>query len=115
MPLGLPLESSSDLLSGIEIDQSKIEAILKMPDPRNLHDLKIHQGRVAYIRRFILNLVGRCHPFNKLMKKGVPFEWDDACQNAFENIKQYLIHPPILATPIQGEPLMLYIAAKNSH
>ena len=34
---------------GIEIDQSKIDAIMKMPKPRNLHELKTLQGRLAYI------------------------------------------------------------------
>jgi len=43
---------------GIEIDQSKIEAILKMPEPRNIHELKSLQGKLAYIRRFISNLTG---------------------------------------------------------
>jgi len=43
---------------GIEINQSKIEAILKMPEPRNIHELKSLQGKLAYIRRFISNLAG---------------------------------------------------------
>jgi len=53
---------------GIEIDRSKIELILKMPEPRNIHELKSLQGKLAYIRRFISNLVGQCqtiHPFNE--------------------------------------------------
>ncbi|XP_017973021.1 PREDICTED: uncharacterized protein LOC108661358 [Theobroma cacao] len=41
---------------GIEIDQSKIDAIIKMPEPSNLHELKSFQGRLVYIRRFISNL-----------------------------------------------------------
>ena len=54
---------------GIEIDQSKIEAIQKMPEPKNLTELRGLQGKLAYIRRFISNLAGRCQPFNRLMKK----------------------------------------------
>jgi hypothetical protein len=34
---------------GIEIDRSKIELILKMPEPRNIHELKSLQGKLAYI------------------------------------------------------------------
>ncbi|KAG9444838.1 hypothetical protein H6P81_016178 [Aristolochia fimbriata] len=41
---------------GIEIDQSKIDAIQKMPDLRNISELKSFQGHLAYIRRFISNL-----------------------------------------------------------
>jgi hypothetical protein len=58
---------------GIEIDQSKIEAILKMPEPRNIHELKSLQGELAYIRRFISNLAGQCQPFTHLMKKDMSF------------------------------------------
>ena len=58
---------------GIEIDQSKIDAIMKMPEPRNLHELKSLQGRLAYIRRFISNLARKCQPFSRLMKKDSPF------------------------------------------
>jgi hypothetical protein len=77
---------------GIEIDQSKIEAILKMPEPRNIHELKSLQGKLAYIRRFISNLAGRCQPFTHLMKKDMSFYWDEACTNAFNKIKQYLLN-----------------------
>ena len=54
---------------GIEIDQSKIKTIQEMPEPKNLKELCGLQGRLVYIQRFILNLVGRCHPFSHLMRK----------------------------------------------
>ena len=44
---------------GTEIDSSRIDAIQKMPEPQNIHDLKSLQGKLAYIRRFISNLAGR--------------------------------------------------------
>ena len=96
---------------GIEIDPTKIKTIVDMPRPTNLHELKSLQGHLAYIRRFISNLSGRCKPFSWLMKKGVPFQWDQACQNAFEDIKKYLTNPPVLGAPIKGRPLILYTAA----
>jgi hypothetical protein len=45
------------------------------------------------------------------MKKGVPFIWDQACQNALEDIKKYLTNPLALCAPIKGKPLILYTAA----
>ncbi|KAG9450485.1 hypothetical protein H6P81_010450 [Aristolochia fimbriata] len=98
---------------GIEIDQLKINAIQKMPEPRNVSELKSFQGHLAYIRRFISNLAGRCQPFSRLLKKDTPFEWDDACRNAFNNIKAYLTKPPVLVAPIIDKPLLLYIAAQE--
>ncbi|PKU59503.1 hypothetical protein MA16_Dca028559 [Dendrobium catenatum] len=65
----------------------------------------------VYIRRFISNLSGRCQPFSVLAKKDTKFIWDEKCQNAFDNIKQYLSNPPVLAAPIPGKPLILYTTA----
>ncbi|KAL0381152.1 UNVERIFIED_CONTAM: Transposon Tf2-12 polyprotein [Sesamum angustifolium] len=45
---------------GIEIEQAKIDAILRMPEPRNIHELISLQGKLAYLRSFISNLAGRC-------------------------------------------------------
>ena len=47
------------------------------------------------------------------MKKGAPFNWDQTCSEAFKSIKSYLAKPPVLAAPIPGKPLILYIAAQE--
>ncbi|GAA0165044.1 hypothetical protein LIER_20544 [Lithospermum erythrorhizon] len=96
---------------GIEIEQAKIDAIMVLAEPRNIHELKSLQGKFPYLRRFISNLARKCQPFNKLMKKGTPFMWDAICSAAFQDIKSYLMSPPVLRVPIQGKPLILYIAA----
>ena len=93
------------------MDQSKIDAIQRMPEPKNLRELRSLQGHLAYIRHFISNLAGRCQPFSQLMRKDATFEWDKACRNAFESIKRYLLNSPVLGVPMPGKPLVLYIAA----
>ncbi|KAM1216948.1 hypothetical protein ACFX2J_013178 [Malus domestica] len=98
---------------GIKVNQLKIKAIQRMPEPMNLHKLKRLQGRLAFIRRFISNLAGCCQPFSRLMKKDAPFIWDDACHNAFESIKRYLASPLVLGAPVPRKPLILYIAAQE--
>ena len=87
---------------GIHLDPNKIKAIQDMQFPKNLKKLRGLQGRLAYIRRFIVNLSGHCQLFTWLMKKAVSFVWDDACQKAFENIKAYLTKPPVLVSPVVG-------------
>ena len=52
-------------------------------------------------------------PASKLMKKGVSFIWDDACQRAFEEIKQYLIQPSVLVAPVSGKPFLIYARAMD--
>jgi RNase H-like domain found in reverse transcriptase len=66
---------------------------------------------LAYIRRFIANLLGKIQPFTRLTKKDIPFKWDGECQRAFEEIKAYLLNPPVLAAPIPGKELILYTTA----
>ncbi|XP_070022369.1 uncharacterized protein [Nicotiana sylvestris] len=96
---------------GIEIGQAKVDAILKMSKPRDIHELKSLQGKLAYLRRFISNQAERYQPFSYFMKKGVPFKWDQSCSNAFESIKTYFMKPQVLAAPTPGKPLILYILA----
>ena len=75
---------------GIEIDQAKVDTISKMPEPRDIHELKSLQGKLAYLIRFISNLAGRCQPFSHLMNKGAPFNWDQTCSEAFKNISDHI-------------------------
>ena len=85
------------------------KGIQSMHPPRNLKELRGLQGRLAYIRRFIADLSDRCQPFTRLMKKGASFVWDQACQEAYENIKRYLTKPPVLIAPTSGKLFLLYV------
>ncbi|KAK4400810.1 hypothetical protein Sango_1187100 [Sesamum angolense] len=84
-----------------------------MPEPRNIHELKSLQEKLAYLRRFISNIAGCCQPFSRLMKKDVPFQWDEACDKAFKSIKSYLMKHPVLVAPVPGGPLILYVTAQE--
>ena len=44
------------------------------------------------------------------LKKDVEFKWDDKCQESFDKIKEYLLHPPVLAPYRHGESLWLYVS-----
>ncbi|KAK4389720.1 Transposon Tf2-12 polyprotein [Sesamum angolense] len=97
---------------GTKIEQAKIDAILRMLEPRSIHELKSLQGKLAYLQRFISNLAC-CQPFNRLMKKDIPFQLDEACNKAFKSIKSYLMKPPVLVALVPRRPLILYVAAQE--
>ena len=42
--------------------------------------------------------------------KNQPIVWNDECQEAFFNIKNYLLEPPILVPPVEGRPLIMYLS-----
>ncbi|XP_052176660.1 uncharacterized protein LOC127790964 [Diospyros lotus] len=41
------------------------------------------------------------------------FVWTEECQEAFEQLKQCLVSPPVLAKPQSGESLYIYLAASD--
>uniref|UniRef100_A0A2N9GSG2 RNA-directed DNA polymerase n=1 Tax=Fagus sylvatica TaxID=28930 RepID=A0A2N9GSG2_FAGSY len=79
---------------GIDVDPAKASAIATMKAPTSHKELKSFLGRLSYIRRFIPGLAAVTAVFAPLMKKGVPFIWSTACQQAFEKIQQIMTKLP---------------------
>ena len=50
-------------------------------------------------------------PLYRLLRKSERFSWTLEAQEALDRLKALLNHAPILTTPIDGEPLYLYVAA----
>jgi hypothetical protein len=79
---------------GIDVDPAKASAIATMKAPTSHKELKSFLGRLSYIRRFIPGLAAVTVVFTPLMKKGVPFVWSTACQQAFEKIQVIMTYSP---------------------
>ena len=54
---------------------------------------------VSYYRRFIKGFAAVACPLHKLTEKNKVFEWDEACDQSFQQLKNILIEAPILAYP----------------
>ena len=65
---------------GIEVDPEKVQAIMDMPPPRNISQMRGLQGRLQSIRRFISQLADRSQPFTKTLHKGVKYNWSQDCE-----------------------------------
>ena len=91
---------------GIEISQRSIEAINKIVAPTNKTELQSLIGKVNFIRRFISNLSGKIRTFSPLLKLKADqeFVWGKEQQLALDEIKNYLVNPPVLIPPQQGKP-----------
>ena len=87
--------------------------ILKMKKPANLKDIQQLAGHAAALSRFIARLGERALPFYALMKKSEKFKWTSEAQEAFDNLKKVLSTSPVLVTPHDREPMLLYIAATS--
>lgn len=61
----------------IRVDILKVEAITNLPPPHTILQLQILQGKAIFLRRFIASYFEITKGFMHLLKKGVPFIWDD--------------------------------------
>ena len=99
---------------GIEANPTKVNAIRFMKPPRSKKDLMKLIGCMAALSRFISRLGDRGLPFFKLLRKSDMFEWNDDASKAFQELKDFLTSPPVLTAPVDGEVLLLYIAATTN-
>lgn len=84
---------------GIFPDKAKIETIKKWEAPRTTKQVKSFLGFINFYRKFIPRCAEIARPLYYLTKKDTKFEWNDECQRAFEQLKEKVISPPILAIP----------------
>ena len=82
---------------GIRMDPKKIETITDWKTPACLTDVQAFIGFANFYRRFIRNFSKIISPMVRLTKKGVPFQWEPACQAAFETLKAAFVSAPVLA------------------
>ncbi|CAL8173643.1 unnamed protein product [Prunus armeniaca] len=59
--------------------------------------------------------IGKIQPFSYLLrlKQEHTFKWEEQHQQAFEEIKHYLLNPPVMSPPKRGRPLKLYVSASK--
>lgn len=81
---------------GLQADPAKVEAVLKMPVPTNVHDLRRFTGLITYLAKFVSHLTDTIQPLNNLTKKDVPWNWSRAQQDAFDNVKSLISKAPTL-------------------
>lgn len=94
-------------------DDSKFDAIEKIPPPKNVKTLQSFLGLVNYYRKFIKGLATRAKPLNELLKNKTNFEWNELCQKAFEELKYELIHVCPLKMPDFTQPFILVTDASD--
>src|SRR3954471_11513246 len=97
---------------GIEVDKAKIEAIERMPYPRDIKGIRSFLGHAGFYRRFIKEFSKISRPLTNLLQK-VPFVFDDDCVEAFEILKKALISAPIVQPPYWNLPFEIMCEASD--
>ena len=70
-------------------------------------------GRIAALNRLISRSTDKYLPFYEILRGNKRFVWDEKCEEAFRQLKQYLMCPPVLSKPEAGDTLSLYIVVSS--
>ncbi|XP_039056314.1 uncharacterized protein LOC120199222 [Hibiscus syriacus] len=99
---------------GVQVDPSKIEAIINWKRPKNISEIRSFLGLAGYYRRFVEGFSIIASPLTKLLRKNVPFDWGEAQQESFEKLKVVLTQAPVLIQPQSGKDFTVYSDASHS-
>ncbi|XP_050280675.1 uncharacterized protein LOC126721668 [Quercus robur] len=81
--------------------------------PSNPKEVQVLTEMLAALNRFISKFADRCQSFYQLLKKWKGFHWDEGCDEAFRELKEYLARVPRLTAPEPGEDLFMYLSVTD--
>jgi hypothetical protein len=97
--------------NGIQPDPGKVDKIKNFPIPTNITELRGFIGLASYYRCFIQDFAIIVAPMNNLLRKDIPYIWNEDCQSSFEILKEKLTTAPILTYPDFTKQFLLYTDA----
>ncbi len=71
----------------------------KLPTPTSVENVQSLLGLAGCYKAFVKNFASIASPLTRLLKKYVPFLWNDARQHSFTTLQDALTHATILAFP----------------
>ncbi|CAB1120736.1 unnamed protein product [Ectocarpus sp. CCAP 1310/34] len=103
---------------GIRLGEDRIKAILDIPTPTNIKELRSVLGTVNYVRKFIPNLATVTAPLVDLTKKeamkSVAKRWGPEHDEAFAEVKKLLAAAPLLNFPDFSKEFVIHVDASNA-
>ncbi|XP_061724707.1 uncharacterized protein K02A2.6-like [Cydia pomonella] len=82
---------------GIKTDPAKVQAVLRVPRPSNVTELRSFLGIINFYGKFIKNMSVKLVPLYELLKKEKQWFWSSECERSFKEIKAILASAEVLA------------------
>ena len=103
-------------VDGLSPCQDKVSKIQQASIPKPKKELRSFLGLVGYYRKFIPNFAEKASALTDLTRKGQPntLVFTEAQFNAFMELKNALINPPVLRLPDVNRMFILRTDASNS-
>ena len=98
---------------GVSVDPQKIEAVVNWKPPKNVSEVRSFLGLAGYYRKFVEGFSKIAAPLTKLTRKDVKYDWVDACQKSFDELKGRLTSAPVLALPNGRDGFVVYSDASR--
>ena len=99
---------------GISVDPKKVKVLTKWERPKNVFEVCDFLGLVGYYKRFDENFSRIACLMTKLMRKGVNFDWNDKCEESFQELKGRLSIAAMLITLVTRERYIVYCDASRN-
>jgi hypothetical protein len=98
---------------GVVVDPEKVAAVAHWKRPTSVTEIQSFLGLAGYYRRFIegFSKIGR--PMTTLLQKDKKFEWTNACERSFCELKRRLTTAPVLVLPDIHKDFTIYCDASR--
>lgn len=99
---------------GTEANPEKIKVIRSYPRPKTKRQVRAFLGLCNFYRRYVPNFSVLANPLNQLLKKTSKLKWTDKCDSAFQQLKEKLSSPPVLAFPNINKDFRIAVDASGT-
>ena len=85
--------------AGLEVDQAKVPIIRNLIPPTTVKGIRSLLGHAGFYRILIRDFSKIARPLCRLLEKDAKFNFNESCQNSFDEIKSRLVEALIMAKP----------------
>jgi hypothetical protein len=100
-------------VEGVAVDPEKVAAVANWKRPTSVTEIRSFLRLAGYYRRFIEGFSKIARPMTTLLQKDKKFEWTNACERSFCELKRRLTTAPVLVLPDIHKDFTLYCDASR--
>ena len=90
-----------------------IAAVKNWPRRTSPAEIRSFLGLAGYYRNIVEGFSTLASPLTKLMQKAIKFQWSDACEKSFQELKARLTMTPVLTLPEGIDGFVVYCDASR--